>query len=145
MADLLQRHKHHDPTNLGIVSVPHGPETGDDHASYPDAHNPENEKAIFKYLLFPDDLYDHGTYWADLPIRKRISFVNKVHNEEAAKELRQIGAMIKKDPLSPVGWYFRNAVLPGAGLGLEGHVKSWKNFWILIYADLTLVTFFSLL
>jgi hypothetical protein len=126
MADLLQQHKHHDPTNLGMVSVPHGPETGDDHASYPYAHNPENEKAIFEYLLFPDDLYDHGTYWADLPIIKRISFVNKVNNKEAVKELRQIGTMIKKDPLSPVGWYFHNAVLPGAGLGLEGYAKSGK-------------------
>jgi MFS family permease len=30
--------------------------------------------------------------------------------------------MMKADPLSPVSWYFRNAVLPGAGLGLEGYV-----------------------
>ena len=30
--------------------------------------------------------------------------------------------MIKKDPLSPVGWYMRNAVIPGAGLLLEGYV-----------------------
>jgi MFS family permease len=30
--------------------------------------------------------------------------------------------MIKRDPLSPVGWYFRNCVIPGAGLGLEGYV-----------------------
>jgi hypothetical protein len=28
--------------------------------------------------------------------------------------------MFKKDPLSPVSWYFKNAILPGAGLGLEG-------------------------
>ncbi|KAI1780069.1 MFS general substrate transporter [Hypoxylon cercidicola] len=30
--------------------------------------------------------------------------------------------MFKNDPLSPVAWYFRNAILPGAGLGLEGYV-----------------------
>jgi hypothetical protein len=122
MADLLHHHKHHDPTNLGMASAPQGPETGDDHASYPYAHNPENEKAIFAYLLHPDDNYTpEGVYWADLPIRQRISFVNSVNNAETAKELKAIGAMAKKDPLAPVGWYFRNAVLPGAGLGLEGY------------------------
>jgi hypothetical protein len=106
-----------------IVSVPHGPETGDDHASYPYAHNPDNEKAIFAYLLHPDDSYTpEGVYWADLPIHKRIAFVAKTDNQEALKELRSIGSMMKKDPLSPIGWYLRNAVLPGAGLGLEGYV-----------------------
>ncbi|PSS25175.1 hypothetical protein M430DRAFT_96152 [Amorphotheca resinae ATCC 22711] len=123
MADLLHHHKHHDPTNQGIVSVPHGPETGDDHASYPYAHNPDNEKAIFAYLLHPDDSYTpEGVYWADLPIHKRIAFVAKTDNQEALKELRSIGSMMKKDPLSPIGWYLRNAVLPGAGLGLESYV-----------------------
>ena len=125
MADLLHHHKHHDPTNQGMVSVPHGPETGDDHASYPYAHNPDNEKAIFQYLLRPDDSYTpEGVYWADLPIGKRISFVNSVNNAESWAELKAIGSMAKKDPLAPVGWYFKNAVLPGAGLGLEGYVTS---------------------
>jgi hypothetical protein len=127
MANLLHQHKHHDPTNLGMVSAPHGPETGDDHASYPYAHNPENEKAIFSYLLHPDDSYTpEGEYWADLGWfnGKRASFVVKNDNAEVAKELGAIGRMMKKDPLSPVGWYFRNAVLPGAGLGLEGYVFS---------------------
>ena len=123
MADLLHTHQHHDPTNAGIIPIPHGPETGDDTASYPYEHNPDNEKAIFAYLLQPDDSYTpEGVYWADLPIMKRISFVNKVNNAEAKKELTSLGRMIKADPLSPVGWYFRNAVLPGAGLGLEGYV-----------------------
>src|SRR6266536_2569667 len=127
MANLLHHHKHHDPTNQGMVSAPHGPESGDDHASYPYAHNPENEKAIFSYLLHPDDGYTpEGVYWADLPFfnGQRASFVVKNDNEEVRKELTSIGRMMKKDPLSPVGWYFRNAVLPGAGLGFEGHVFS---------------------
>jgi hypothetical protein len=36
---------------------------------------------------------------------------------------------MKKDPLSPVGWYFRNAIIPDAGLGLEGyaHIRNWRN------------------
>lgn len=123
MADQLHHHTHHDPTNYGLVSAPHGPETGDDHASYPYAHNPENEKAIFQYLLHPDDNYtSEGVYWADLPIGRRISFVNSVNNAESLKELKAIGSMAYKDPLAPVAWYFRNAVLPGAGLGLEGYV-----------------------
>jgi hypothetical protein len=121
MADLLQHEAHHDPVNQGIVSVPHGPETGDDHVEYPDVHNADTERAIFAYLLRPDDSYTpEGVYWADLPIGKRLAFVARVDNQEASKELSSIGRMMKKDPLSPVGWYFRNAILPGAGLGLEG-------------------------
>lgn len=123
MANLLSRPDHHDPTNQGIVSVPYGPETGDDYASFPDVHTAENEKAIFAYLLRPDDSYTaEGVYWADLPLAKRLAFNARVDHEEAVKELSAIGRMMKKDPLSPIGWYFRNAVLPGAGLGLEGYV-----------------------
>ncbi len=121
MAGLLHQHKHHDPTNIGMVSSPHGPETGDDHASLPYTKDPNREAEILNYLLFPDDLYTpEGVYWADLPIGKRISFVNSVNNAEAKKELGATWQMFKNDPLSPVSWYFKNAVLPGAGLGLEG-------------------------
>ena len=79
------------------------------------------ERAIFDYQLKPDDSYTpEGVYWADLPFGSKAKFVRDVDNAEAKKELAQIGAMMKKDPLSPIGWYFRNAVIPGAGLGLEG-------------------------
>jgi MFS family permease len=122
MADQLHHHTTHDPP-IAQVSVPHGPETGEDHVSYPYTHNAENEKAIFAYLLHPEDSFTpEGVYWADLPIGKRIGFVSKNDAIEAKKELRSIGSMMKVDPLSPVGWYFRHAVLPGAGLGLEGYV-----------------------
>jgi len=122
MADQLHHHTPHDPP-AAQVSVPHGPETGEDHVSYPYTHNAENEKAIFAYLLHPDDSFTpEGVYWADLSIGKRIGFVSKVDAIEAKKELRSIWSMMKVDPLSPVGWYFRQAVLPGAGLGLEGYV-----------------------
>jgi hypothetical protein len=63
-----------------------------------------------------------GTYWADLPIGQRVKFVSAVDRQAAREELSTIWAMMKKDPLSPVSWYFRNAVIPGAGLGLEGYV-----------------------
>ena len=74
-------------------------------------------------LLHPDDIYDEtGTYWADLPMRQRLKFVTKVDGAEARKETKSILAMFKEDPLSPIGYYMKNMVLPGAGLGLEGYV-----------------------
>lgn len=80
------------------------------------------EKAAFDALIHPDDGYTpEGVYWADLPIWKRIGFVNSYDNKEAQRELGLIGSMIKKDPLSPISYYFKNMVLPGAGLGLEGY------------------------
>ncbi|KAL9043279.1 MAG: hypothetical protein Q9214_003530 [Letrouitia sp. 1 TL-2023] len=103
------------------VAAPHGPDmTG--------THNPiheitPNERQIFDYLLKPDDGYDEkGVYWADMSIMQRIKFVSSGDAKEAKKELSSIWSMVKKDPLSPIPWYFRNMVLPGAGLGLEGYV-----------------------
>ena len=122
--DGLHHHRTHDP-QAGTIPVPHGPETGQDHASFPFTRDAENEKAIFNYLLKPDDSFTpEGVYWADLPLWQRIKFVGRTEGEEAKKELGELGAMVKKDPLSPIGWYFRQAVLPGAGLGLEGYVCS---------------------
>lgn len=124
MAGPLRRHQHHDPP-LGEIPVPHGPDTGNTHEHYPEGMPPatDHEKEIFKHLTRPDDSFTpEGVYWADLSWGKRFSFVGKVDRAESAKEASAIWAMIKKDPLSPVSWYFRNAVLPGAGLGLEGYV-----------------------
>jgi hypothetical protein len=96
-------------------------------------HNPihtinENERSIFQYLIRPDDSYDeNGVYWADMPIGKRISFVGSYDKKEAQRELGNIWAMIKKDPLSPLHYYFRNMVIPGAGLGLEGYALIWSH------------------
>lgn len=118
---------HHEPS-IGVIPVPHGPETGDESQNYPKAPNngyytEDQEREIFKYLTHPDDSYDeNGTYWADLKFGQRVAFVNKVNNAEAAQELKGTWELFKKDPLGPVSWYFRNAVLPGAGLGLEGYV-----------------------
>jgi hypothetical protein len=81
----------------------------------------ENEASVFHSILHPDNIYDeNGTYWADLPMGQRVKFVSKVDREEAKKELTSIGSMMKKDPLSPVAYYARNMVIPGAGLLLEG-------------------------
>lgn len=81
----------------------------------------ENERQIFDYLIKPDDSFTpEGVYWADLPLMKRIAFVTAYDGKEAARELRNIWAMFKRDPLEPFRYYIRNMVIPGAGLGLEG-------------------------
>ncbi|KAF2754071.1 phosphate:H+ symporter [Pseudovirgaria hyperparasitica] len=81
------------------------------------------EEEVFRKLIRADDSYDeNGVYWADMKIGRRAKFVGKVDREEASRELKSIGRMIKKDPLSPVGAYVRNMVIPGAGLLLEGYV-----------------------
>lgn len=79
------------------------------------------ERQIFNYLLRPDDNYNEaGVYWADLPLLQQVKFVAQQDAKESRRELSSIWAMFKADPLSPVAFYFRNMVLPGAGLGLEG-------------------------
>lgn len=54
---------------------------------------------------------------------KRAAFVARTDAQEACRELGAIGSMMQKNPLSPIVWYLRYAVLPGAGLGLEGCVN----------------------
>lgn len=137
---------HHNPFP-GEIPVPHGVQDystidGQIVESSDDNSGIDNEKDIFRDLLHPDDGYDeNGTYWADLPFRKRVSFITKVDNAETKKELSNLGKMFKADPLSPVSWYFSQCVLPGAGLGLEGYVlfsignlkklfaSVWPNCW----------------
>lgn len=80
-----------------------------------------HEKEAFQQLIRPDDSFTaEGTYWADLPIGKRISWCLNQEVTELGRELSWLGNMFKNDPLSPIGYYFKHFVLPGAGLGLEG-------------------------
>lgn len=104
------------------IAAPHGPNVGGDHVATQDiSEMSPNEQGVFSTLLRPDDSYtSSGVYWADLPYGQRIKFVTSVDNAEAKKELSSIGAMMKRDPLSPIGYYMRNMVIPGAGLLLEG-------------------------
>lgn len=119
----LGHHVTHDPTNVGILSAPHGPETGDDHVHLQGRAPDEEDTSVLKQLIYPNDTYTpEGVYWADLPLGKQLAFNAAIDNAESKKELSSIWQMMKKDPLSPVGWYFRHAILPGAGLGLEGYV-----------------------
>lgn len=117
-----QDHHHHLRSIPGEIPVPHGP-PGEHDDDYPVRDADDDERRIFSHVTRPDDSYTpDGIYWADLPWSRRVGFVSKVDREAAAQELKTIGSMIKEDPLSPVGWYFRHAVIPGAGLGLEGYV-----------------------
>jgi hypothetical protein len=116
------------------IAAPHGPNMTDQHVATEDAFNSidmtEKESDVFRSILKPSDMYDeNGEYWGDMSIGKRIGFVSKVDREEAKKELGTIGSMMKADPLSPIGWYFRNMVIPGAGLGLEGYVAFGSSAW----------------
>ncbi|KAI6824698.1 putative MFS phosphate transporter [Hortaea werneckii] len=105
-------------------AAPHGPNMGGGHVATADIGDMNQaESTVFRSLLLPDDSYDeNGTYWADMPIGKRAKFISKVDNAEAKRELKSIGQMMKADPLSPISFYFRNMVIPGAGLLLEGYV-----------------------
>ena len=103
------------------LAAPHGPDMSGTHD--PLHTMTENERQIFDYLLNPDDSYNEdGVYWADLGIFKRFGFVSSYDAKESKRELGNIWAMFKRDPLAPFGYYVRNMVIPGAGLGLEGYV-----------------------
>ncbi|OCK74216.1 phosphate transporter A-1, partial [Lepidopterella palustris CBS 459.81] len=106
------------------VAAPHGPNMGGQHVATQNVEDMSpNEAGVFQTIFHPDDIYDeNGTYWADLPIGKRLAFVGKVDGAEAKKETTSILRMMKEDPLSPVGYYLKNMVVPGAGLLLEGYV-----------------------
>lgn len=101
--------------------APHGPDMTGTHNPLEDME--AHEKGAFDRLIRPDDSYNaEGVYWADMPLGEKIKFVSSYDAKEARSELSTIWSMIKEDPLSPVSYYFRNMVLPGAGLGLEGYV-----------------------
>ncbi|KAL9102169.1 MAG: hypothetical protein Q9163_002643 [Psora crenata] len=101
-----------------------GPNALDMSANHDPLHTmTESERQIFDYLIKPDDSYDrNGVYWADLNAFQRLKFVGAYDAYEVKRELGSIWAMAKRDPLAPLGYYVRNMVIPGAGLGLEGYV-----------------------
>ncbi|PYH48540.1 MFS phosphate transporter [Aspergillus saccharolyticus JOP 1030-1] len=82
-----------------------------------------SERDAFNRLLRPDDSYTpEGVYWADLPIGQRIKFVRSVDSKESSRQWSLFWQQFKADPLSPLMDYFKNVVIPGAGIGLEGYV-----------------------
>ncbi|KAF4485671.1 inorganic phosphate permease [Fusarium agapanthi] len=122
---MVHRHHHHESTIPGEIPVPHGPPDSDSEqiSDEPIAYATADERRIFSHVTRPDDSYtEDGVYWADLPLAQRYRFVSKVGNDAAKEEAKTAWSMFKEDPLSPFSWYFRHAVIPGAGLGLEGYV-----------------------
>ncbi|RAH72974.1 MFS phosphate transporter [Aspergillus aculeatinus CBS 121060] len=82
-----------------------------------------SEKEAFDKLLRPDDSYTQaGVYWADLSLGQRIKFVRSVDSKESSRQWSALWQQFKADPLSPLMNYFRDTVIPGAGIGLEGYV-----------------------
>ena len=115
------------------IAAPHGPNMTGHHVATQDIDirndMSENEQSVFHALLHPDDLYDGtGKYWADMPLGQRYKFVTSVDAKEAKEEFSFFWQMFKKDPLDPVRHYFRNCVIPGAGLGLEGYVLTTRLY-----------------
>lgn len=103
------------------LRAPHGPDMTGTHNPLEDMDF--HEKGAFDQLIRPDDSYGpDGTYWADMPVGEKIKFVSSYDAGETKRELGIVWSMMKEDPLSPVSYYFKNMVLPGAGLGLEGYV-----------------------
>ena len=71
--------------------------------------------------LFPRDSYKDTIYWADLPFKQRVEWVNQQSNAEARRELKLLGSLFKADPLQPISLYFSSYVLTGMGLFVEGY------------------------
>jgi MFS family permease len=80
---------------------------------------PDND--LLKDELFPDDMYDGQTYWADLPFGPRNRWVNKQSDAEAKREILLLGREFKKDPLQPIRDYFGTYVITGMGMFVEGY------------------------
>jgi hypothetical protein len=70
---------------------------------------------------------------ADLSFADRQKWVNAQSNAEAKRELKHIGSMFKKDPLSPLSAYSRRYVITGFGLFTEGY--AWVYFLLCISFD----------
>lgn len=91
--------------------------------------SPEQKIAIrhgdtseINHIIYPDDSYLNGVYWADLPRAQRWKWINNQQNTETKRECALLWAMFKKDPLEPIRAYFRTYVVNGLGLFVEGYV-----------------------
>lgn len=92
-------------------------------------YTPEQKIAIrhgdtqeINHIIYPDDSYLNGVYWADLPRLQRWKWINNQQNTEARREFGQVWRMFKHDPLEPIRAYFRTYVVNGLGLFVEGYV-----------------------
>ncbi|KAL7419464.1 hypothetical protein Q5752_006302 [Cryptotrichosporon argae] len=92
--------------------------------------------------LCPQDAYTpEGVYWADLPTSERVRWINAQSNAETRRELAELWATFKRDPLEPFNAYCRRYVIGGFGLFTEGYTifsvgnltslysAVWKTCW----------------
>lgn len=84
--------------------------------------HPDLDVRELDHVIFPQDSYSDGTYWADLPLLRRWKWINNQQNAEASRELKLLWTSFKNDPLQPVRSYFSEYVVAGLGLFVEGYV-----------------------
>ncbi|KAL7416619.1 major facilitator superfamily domain-containing protein [Mrakia frigida] len=92
----------------------------DDPAWNPALSTPSGVHPLLVDELLPSDNYVDGIYWADLPAGQRTRWAFNQANTESLRELKHVGKMFKKDPLSPINAYFSRYVVGGFGLFTEG-------------------------
>lgn len=76
-----------------------------------DGGNTEHQQAMDAYL-FPSDSWKNGVYWAALPPKERLQFINEQQNKEWGMEIAGLWADFKSDPCLPFIKYWRNYVMP---------------------------------
>lgn len=65
----------------------------------------EARDRLLDTALLPKDSYHNGVYWADLPNKERRSWISKETRTEVKRELKVVGEMAKKNPVSPFTAY----------------------------------------
>jgi hypothetical protein len=115
------RNDHEDFTTSNNLPAAKLEKVNDPHYAPPATGERIDESHPLWEELAPSDSYVNGVYWADLPRAQRTTWIMRQSNGEAKRELKELGRMIKADPLSPVAAYFRRYVLNGFGLFTEGY------------------------
>lgn len=68
---------------------------------------------LLNVALLPEDSYQDGVYWADLPSKERRKWINNQMSNETMRELKAVGRMTREDPLRPISAYFSKYVTTG--------------------------------
>src|SRR5271156_2210291 len=105
--------EHRPSTFNAEVDVPRMP-------GFNQADTPPPPEELLNDDLFPEDAFQNGVYWADLPFRQRVTWVNNQSNAEALREIKLLAHEFYMDPLQPFRDYFEKYVITGFGLFIEG-------------------------
>jgi hypothetical protein len=121
-ASVLQHHVFpaHWPGQAGftIQLIPRRPSRCSAMTKSPSKTASPSFSVLFRPHLHPSDIYTpQGIYFADLPYLQRARFVLSVDRAELRSELQIIGS---QSVWANVKKYFKEYVVPGMGLGLEG-------------------------